>query len=156
MFHVRTAQIDDVDQWLRISREVEPLFGPMPDIRQHVERGIARGTALVATEADALLGACLLSRDDAPHAIHWLAVARVHRRRGVGSLLIDAVRARWSAGDISVVTFATDTPEGEAARRLCESHGFRSAGPAPAAEDGSARCRYVLGADPLRGNAPTR
>ncbi|WP_233153661.1 GNAT family N-acetyltransferase [Kineosporia sp. R_H_3] len=112
MILVRPAHVTDVDQWLRISREVEPLFGPMPDIRQHVERGIARGTALVAVQGDSVLGACPLSRDDAPHVIHWLAVAETDRRRGAGSLLVDAVRARWPAGDISVVSFAADTPGG--------------------------------------------
>jgi GNAT superfamily N-acetyltransferase len=153
---VRPARVADVDQWLRISREVKPLFGPMPDLRQHIERGIARGTALVAVEGEAVLGACLLSRDDAPHAIRWLAVAQTHRRRGVGSVLVDAVRARWPAGDIAVVTFTAEAPGGEAARMLYESRGFRRAGSSAPAPDGSPRDLYVLGADPLRGNAPTR
>src|SRR5690242_5746642 len=124
MVQVRPAHLDDLDQWLRISREVEPLFGPMPDLRQHIERGIARGTALVAAEADSVVGACLLSRDGTPHAIRWLAVIVNRRRRGFGSLLLDAVRSRWPAGDIAVITFSADTLGGEAARRLYESHGF--------------------------------
>jgi GNAT superfamily N-acetyltransferase len=138
------ARVDDLDPWLRIAREVEPLFGPMPDLRQDIERGTTRGTALVAVEAGSVLGACLLSRDGAPHAIHWLAVAVSRRRHGIGHLLLDAVRSRWPAGAITVVTFTADAPGGKAARRLYESHGFEPVGPAPTAPDGSARDLYLL------------
>jgi hypothetical protein len=37
---------DDVASWLEIVREVEPLFGPMPDFESTLRRNIGRGTAL--------------------------------------------------------------------------------------------------------------
>ena len=144
MLTVRAAVAGDVDQWLEIVREVEPLFGPMPDFARHAERAIARGTALVVTDGEAVVGACLLSRDDEPHEIRWLAVRESHRRRGVGSLLVREIEKRWPIGDIGVVTFTASTPGGNPARRLYESRGFELRGQSEPGPDGSPRDFYVL------------
>ena len=69
---VRDAIPEDVASWLELADEVEDLFGPMPDIEEHIRRGIARGTAVVVVEGHAVAGAAMLSRDDEPHVIHWL------------------------------------------------------------------------------------
>ena len=37
---------EDVASWLKIVREVEHLFGPMPDFEATLLRNISRGTAL--------------------------------------------------------------------------------------------------------------
>jgi GNAT superfamily N-acetyltransferase len=144
MLAVRPGRPGDLVPWLEIVHEVEPLFGPMPDFRLHAERGIARGTALVAVDDGDVHGACLLSRDDVPHEIRWLAVAERHRRRGAGSLLLESIENRWQTGDIRVVTFAPSVPGSAAARRLYESRGFELQGPATTAHDGSQRDLYVL------------
>ena len=118
----------------------------MPDFAGDLERAIARGTTLVVADGAAVLGACLLSRDDAPHVIHWLAVRESSRRRGLGSLLLDAIERRWRDGDLAVVTFAQSVDGGEPARRFYESRGFELLGPTEPAPDGGARDLYVLSA----------
>jgi GNAT superfamily N-acetyltransferase len=125
-------------------REVEVLFGPMPDFELHIRRGIERGTALVVTESDQVLGGVLVSRDGQPQRIQWLAVRPVRRRQGVGAALVGTVLDRWPAGDVEVVTFTVDTPEGGPARRLYERFGFECRGRTEAAPDGSARDLFVL------------
>ena len=141
---VRPAQATDLDQWLEIAREVEPLFGPMPDLAEHVDRAIARGTALVVADETGMHGACLLSRDDVEHMIHWLAVRASSRRQGCGSAMLRAIADRWPDGNISVITFTASIPEGDPARRLYEAHGYEPRGPAAAAADGGERELYVL------------
>jgi GNAT superfamily N-acetyltransferase len=86
----------------------------------------------------------LLSRDDEPHRIHWLAVAEVARGRGLGAALVRAAIERWPEGDIDVVTFTAATPGGKAARRLYERCGMEPAGPAEPAPDGALRDHYLL------------
>src|SRR5690606_8991602 len=89
---VRSATEEDVEPWLALAKSVEPLFGPMPDIAGPIQRSISRGTALVAEDRDGrLAGAALLSRDDQPHVIHWLAVRPDARRQGIGSALMKAI-----------------------------------------------------------------
>jgi GNAT superfamily N-acetyltransferase len=123
---IRNATADDLPAWIELAREVEPLFGPMPDIATHIQRGIVRGTAIVADGPEGHVdGAALLSRDDAPHHIHWLAVRSDARRRGVGSSLLAAILRRWADGQpIHVVTFGADVAGGVPARALYMAHGF--------------------------------
>jgi GNAT superfamily N-acetyltransferase len=142
---VRPATLLDLPSWLALAREVEPLFGPMPDIDEHIRRGIARGTALVVETPDgSFAGAALLSRDTAPHQIHWLAVSEHARRRGCGSALLRAILARWHDGrSVEVITFGPDLPGGNPARRLYARHGFTMAGPDEPGPDGGSRERWV-------------
>ncbi len=123
---IRLATIEDVPAWLEIAKQVEPLFGPMPDIETHIRRAIDHGTALVVIDrAKEVVGAALLSRDDQPHRIHWLAVRAESRRAGIGSSLLQAIIERWDDGQlIDVITFGADVSEGEAARALYRAHGF--------------------------------
>lgn len=123
---VRSAREDDLPPWLELAAQIEPLFGPMPDLAIHIRRGIASGTAIVAIGPEGRVeGAALLSRDDQPHSIHWLAVRAEARRRGIGNALLAAIIARWGDGaPIHVVTFGADVAGGEAARALYEAHGF--------------------------------
>jgi hypothetical protein len=77
----------------------------------------------------AITGGMLLSRDDEPHRIHWLAVAEVARGRGFGAALVRAAIERWPEGDIDVVTFTAATPGGEAARRCTNGAAWNRPGP---------------------------
>ena len=124
--------------------EVEDLFGPMPDFRAHAVRNIERGTAYVVVTSDEVLGASLLSPDDSPHQIRWLAVRPVARRSGVGSRLMAAILQHWPRGDIEVVTFAPSIPGGAPARHFYQRFGFEPGGPARPAPDGGSRETYVL------------
>jgi len=141
---VRLATRTDIDGWLAIVREWEWLFGPMTDFDGHIERGILRGTALVATDGTDVIGGCLLSPADAPHEIRWLALRHDRLRQGIGSQMLNAIEAYWPSGDISVVTFAQSVHAGEPARRFYESRGFEPRGDTSPAQDGSQRLLYVL------------
>jgi ribosomal protein S18 acetylase RimI-like enzyme len=116
---------DDVSSWLEVVREVEPLFGPMPDFEPMLRRNISRGTALCARDASGqVVGGVLLRA--APHTqITWLAVRASARRRGVGHALVAEVLRRWPPPcEVLVDTFGEDNIEGRPARRLYESFGF--------------------------------
>ncbi len=141
---MRVASGADVASWLGLAAELEPLFGPMADIQRAVERGIDRRTALVTGAAGDITGGILLSRDDQPHRIHWLAVTASARGHGMGLALVRAALGRWPDGDIDVVTFTADTPHGEPARRLYERVGFVRLRAAADAPDGSPRDLYRL------------
>jgi ribosomal protein S18 acetylase RimI-like enzyme len=141
---VRRATAQDIPAWLALAGEVEPLFGPMPDIEHAIARGVQRGTALVTGPGGAITGGMLLSRDDRPHRIQWLAVASAARGHGLGRALVRAAFARWPEGDVDVITFTDDTPGAEAARRLYARCGMELTGPAGPGPDGALRDRYLL------------
>lgn len=142
--NARPATLADLASCEAIAREVEPLFGPMPDFGAHVRRGVERGTVLVVSSDEVVVGAALLSPEDRPHHIHWLAVRSDQRRRGVGHTLLSAILERWPTGPIEVVTFDRHAPGGEPARSLYERFGFRCAGAAEPAPDGGKRDLFVL------------
>ncbi|MDN5765121.1 MAG: GNAT family N-acetyltransferase [Humibacillus sp.] len=141
---VRLGVPADVPSWVSLALKVEELFGPMPEIRRAIERGIDRGTALATGSVGSVTGGMLLSRDDRPHSIHWLAVDPNARQRGLGGALIRAALDRWPTGDIEVITFAETTVGGAPARTLYESIGFDLVGPTEHAADGELRDRYVM------------
>lgn len=140
----RVATAADIASWVALARTVEPLFGPMPDIADHVRRGMERGTAIVIGEVGVVEAGMLLSRDDRPHEIHWLATAASSRGRGHASALVEYAMTRWPTGEITVVTFTEDEPGGQAARRLYERHGFVDQGRTTPAPDGGERDLYRL------------
>jgi hypothetical protein len=89
---------EDVASWLELAREVEPLFGRMPDFESTVRRNISRGTALCGRDAGGrVLGGVLLRV--APHAqITWLAyrVGSVVYCRPVGVVHRNVPSGSWS------------------------------------------------------------
>jgi GNAT superfamily N-acetyltransferase/predicted kinase len=140
------AAESDIPSWLELVRQVEPLFGPMPDFIEHARRGIRRGSALVVRDpAKTVIGAALLSDQAAGRHIRWLAVRADMRRRGAGTVLLAEILRRWSGpGDIEVVTFGPDVNGGQPARALYQSFGFV---PGPKLADdpgGGSRQLFVL------------
>lgn len=140
---VVAATMADIDSWLEIVREVEPLFGPMPDFRGTLERAIARRGAWCVKDADsAVVGGVLLGRPDRP-AINWLAVRASARGRGVGRLLVDhAIQVFDGADELVVDTFGADNADGAPARRLYESLGFEPAEGLDRGPEGGTRQRF--------------
>jgi ribosomal protein S18 acetylase RimI-like enzyme len=136
---------DDVASWLEVAREVEPLFGPMPDFESTLRRNICRGTALCVRDAGGqVLGGMLLRA--APHTqISWLAVRSSARRRGVGHALVaEALRRYPPPCEVLVDTFGEDSIEGHPARRLYESFGFLPGEDLPGGPQGGTRQRFRL------------
>lgn len=137
---VTAATHGDVSAWLDLSREVEPLFGPLvdnPDFLAVLRRTIDNGAAFCVRADDgppsaALLGGLLWFPDPPQYKLGWLAVAEQARRQGVARRLVDHALATIARpATIRLTTLAQDAPEGEAARRLYARIGFRPVGPAP-------------------------
>jgi ribosomal protein S18 acetylase RimI-like enzyme len=135
----------DIDSWLLLVAEVEPLFGPMPDFDQILLKNIKRGSALVVRdEAGAVAGGLLLAPDGGEGRVTWLAVRADYRRRGLAEALVREAVLRLSDSDlVSVVSFGPDVPQGQAARRLYERLGF-TPGHMVAEPAGASRQRFTL------------
>lgn len=138
----------DVPSWLEIVREVEPLFGPMPDFDVTLRRKIGEKAAFCVRsdgQADSarVLGGILLGGTPTHAWTRWLAVRASSRGAGVGQCLVKDAMGRLARADrISLDTFREENIEGRAARRLYERLGFL---PGPLVEvDGQPRQRYFL------------
>jgi GNAT superfamily N-acetyltransferase len=142
---VREGTREDIPSWLEIAREVEPLFGPMPDFEPVLLRNIGRGTALCVGDASGqVLGGMLLGAPPRVR-ISWLAVRAPARRRGVGHALVaEAVRRCPPPCEVVAETFGADNTEGHPARRLYESFGFVPAEDLPRGPEGGSRQRFRL------------
>jgi len=143
---VRLATIADIDAWLEIAREVEPLFGSMPLFDVTLKDNIARGTALCADDgAGGVSGGLLLGGEAPDHSIRWLAVRRMARGQGNGKALVEAALARCTAPcTISLATFGADNVQGKPARALYLSLGFVAAEMLPRGPEGGTRQRFTL------------
>lgn len=129
IIHVATLQ--NFDSWLELAKEVEPLFGPMasePSFHDTLKRVISDKRAFCIRENDGapsspLCGAVLISRKK--NEIGWLAVAKKHRRKGLGkTLLCYALEKLDKEKPISVKTFDKTVTKGIPARNLYIQFGF--------------------------------
>jgi ribosomal protein S18 acetylase RimI-like enzyme len=139
------AERHDVPSWLEIVREVESLFGPMPDFEATLTRNVDRGSALcVRDKPGRVLGGALVRVP--PHAqIAWLAVRSSARGQGVGRVLVaEALRRYGFAAEVTADTFGEDNAEGRPARRLYESFGFSAAEQLERGPEGGTRQRFRL------------
>jgi ribosomal protein S18 acetylase RimI-like enzyme len=136
---------EDVASWLELAREVEPLFGPMPEFELTLRRNISRGTALCVRDVSGQVVGGILLRA-APHTqITWLAVRSSARGRGVGRALVaGALRRCPPPCDVLVDTFGEDNIGGGPARRLYESFGFVPGEYLPDGPEGGSRQRFRL------------
>jgi SAM-dependent methyltransferase len=150
VWSVSEAELSDVESWIEIVREVEPLFGPMPDFHDTLARNIARGTALCVRDDTVVLGGMLLrALPDAQ--IAWLAVRADARGGGVGRALVaEALRRYTDASEVAVDTFGEDNPQGRAARRLYEAFGFVASEHLERGPEGGTRQRFRRRRDPRR------
>jgi ribosomal protein S18 acetylase RimI-like enzyme len=128
---IRQAKPTDVDAWLALAQEVEPLFGPMArenSFHAALHQAISSRTAFCAVAGEganpaALAGGVVISREF--NQIVWLAVSQAWRWRGIGKALLEFAIGRLSRQEnIFVQTFDATVPEGRAARRLYQSLGF--------------------------------
>lgn len=143
MTKVRPSSLDDYSHWLKLAKEVEPLFGPMTDdpifcdaLRQAIVDGNA--FCLIETEnsesSELFLGGIVISK--AANEILWLAVVQHRRGQKIGSALLSKAMKHFDhTRPIKVTTFDSAVEAGRPARRLYQSFGFRDsivAGPNPA------------------------
>lgn len=123
----------EVDGWLRLAREVEPLFGPMvedPGFQNGVKRALAEARAIGWHRPDGTLGGGIIV-DRTANDIAWFAVEKASQGQGTGRKLLAAALARLDPlRPVSVTTFAATVPEGNPARRLYERFGFQDEKPA--------------------------
>ena len=142
------AKPADATSWLEIVREVEPLFGPMPDFEKALLRKIEQRSALCVRsnrhDMSTFVQGGMLLGGATPHIwIRWLAVRSSARRMGIGRCLVQAAIDRLAgASTISVDTFCEENIAGRPARRLYERMGFLPK--AISKVEGQARQRYVF------------
>lgn len=128
MISIRLACAHDLDGFLELAREVEPLFGPMvgnPEFVAAVRSAIAEECMVCAvdTTTGAVAGGCVISPES--REIAWLAVSGEYRGMGAGGLLLAAALERLGeCGAVRVTTFGADADEGVPARKLYERFGF--------------------------------
>jgi ribosomal protein S18 acetylase RimI-like enzyme len=122
---VELATRDDISAWLVLADEVSELFGAdmAHDVgfREGLERNIQRGTAFCVRIDGEFAGAMIFNND----SIHWLAVSKRFRHRGVGAALVR--RATQTATTrVRVITFGEGHPhpDASAARALYRALGF--------------------------------
>ena len=128
-----------------LTREVEPLFGPMPMFDVTLRNNIARRSAFCVRDAHGVRGGVLLGGTAPDNWIRWLAVRGTARRQGIGAALLEEVLRLWPAPcTISLATFGFDNLGGRAARRLYERHGFVPRDMLPRGPEGGTRQLYVL------------
>jgi GNAT superfamily N-acetyltransferase len=143
---VERATVADIETWLALAREVEPLFGPMPRFDVTLKSKIAEGLAICARDSSGhVIGGALLGGEAPDNWIRWLAVARSARRNGVGGALMLEILRRWPGPcTISLATFGADNIEGLPARRFYERFGFAPGPMLPPGPEGGTRQRYTL------------
>ena len=138
---IRFVTDNDINTWLELSEEVEPLFGEMAtseDFRNGIVHCVANASALCA-ENDKHQLEGIIAFDKESNEICWLAVRNKGRSKGYGRQLLEAALGYLDRRrPVSVQTFASNVSGGEAARQLYLRHGFvdqQSAGKNPAGVD---------------------
>jgi GNAT superfamily N-acetyltransferase len=129
-----------------VVREVEPLFGPMPDFQQTLLRNIERGSAFSALRGEAFCGGMLLGGPSrADRWIRWLAVAASCRGLGAGgALVVKALSLFAPPSTVSLHTFGEENLAGRPARRLYQRYGFTPMQMVEPGPEGGSRQLFVL------------
>jgi GNAT superfamily N-acetyltransferase len=128
---VELATPEIIPAWVELSREVELLFeGAMAEdkgFHEFMHRKIAQQDAFIVRDeanSNELMGLIAVSRTN--NAISWFAVSEKHKRKGIGSRLLEnAIKELDNTNEISVVTFREDNQQGIPARKLYKKFGFR-------------------------------
>ena len=124
--NVQIAKIEDFENWLKLAKEVEPLFGPMAaeeSFQIALKDLIAQKQAFCLRQNTEFCGAIAISKNE--NEILWFAVSQTCKGKGYGKLLIQyAINELDASKDITVQTFAKGIEIGEPARQLYQSFGF--------------------------------
>ncbi len=129
---VRPSTPNDYLDWLKLAKDVEPLFGPMVDdpiFRDGLRKAILEENAFCIAGRDSegngvFHGGIIISKRT--NEILWLAVGRQSRGRGIGAaLLSEAINRLDPARPITLTTFDQTVEAGAPARKLYQSFEFR-------------------------------
>ena len=123
----------DIEAWLELVREVEPLFGPMigmDGFQEHLAMAVGEERAFgIRNDRGELCGVVVVSYEK--NEIEWLAVASRDRENGFGEILLHyAIKKLDAQLPITVQTFAEGVPGGAGARKLYRKCGFEEIEPA--------------------------
>lgn len=124
---IRRVTDKDITAWLKIAKEVEPLFGQMvgcKDFENGIKATISDSAAFcLINEEDEVHG--IIAVNKASNEIAWLAVGKEHRGKGYGFQLVKAgLESLNNKKPIVVHTFSPSEKAGAAARQLYKRFGF--------------------------------
>jgi putative acetyltransferase len=124
---VRELLPSDLDRAIELWSSSEGLGLNESDTREALLRFLARnpGFSAVAMDGAQLVAAILCGHDGRRAAVHHLAVAPAHRRRGVGSDLLEYCVSRLREADIPRCNLYL-YDDNELGRRFWERHGFQA------------------------------
>lgn len=125
---IRLVTNQDLNAWIELAREVEPLFGEMVDNENFIN-GIkdcisdSSAFCVVNTNND-IEGVIAINK--ALNEVSWLAVREKCRGKGYGYQLLEAaIDSLDNKKPIYVQTFSPDVKAGEAARKIYMKFGFK-------------------------------
>ena len=124
--NIETAKSEDFTGWLKLAKEVEPLFGPMSEdaeFQKALKSIIKTKQAFCIKEKGRIDAGIAISKDK--NEIIWFAVSQNCRGKGYGKLLLQhAIDKLDNSKNITVQTFAKGPAEGNPARMLYKSFNF--------------------------------
>jgi GNAT superfamily N-acetyltransferase len=125
---IRLVTEKDLNEWLDLAREVEPLFGEMAeneDFKNGIIDCISNSSAFcVVNNNNDIEG--IIAINKACNEVSWLAVRERGRGKGYGRQLLEAALGSLdNRKHIIVQTFSPGIKVGEAARRLYMRFGFK-------------------------------
>lgn len=125
---IRLVTNQDLDAWMELAREVEPLFGEMvanEDFISGIKDCISNQSAFCVVNTDNEIEG-IIAINKALNEIAWLAVGEKHRGKGYGYQLLEkAIGSLDKSKPIYVQTFSPGVKAGEAARKIYLKFGFK-------------------------------
>lgn len=125
---IRLVTNQDLDAWMELAREVEPLFGEMvgnEDFINGIKGCIASQSAFCVVNTDSEVEG-IVAINKAVNEIAWLAVREKCRGKGYGYQLLErAIESLDKSKPIYVQTFSPGVKAGEAARKMYLKFGFK-------------------------------
>lgn len=125
---IRIVTKDDLNAWIELAKEVEPLFGEMvgnESFINGIKDCISNSSAFCVINTNNYIEG-IIAINKALNEISWLAVKEKCRGQGYGYKLIKtALNKLDSRKPIYVQTFSSDVKAGEAARKVYMKFGFK-------------------------------
>jgi putative acetyltransferase len=117
MYKIKPMSIDDYDEVLRLWQNTEGMGLGESDARSSVAHYLDRNPemSLIAREGKEITGAVLCGHDGRRGYLYHLAVAKAHRKNGLGKKLVDLCLSKLEQIGIlrcNVLVF-TDNADGE-------------------------------------------